>query len=244
MEYNEDEAAAFRATRELSEGAMAAWRDVLTEHLYPHPRMRVLDVGSGTGAWASAFTQWFSVHVVAVDPSPAMSARSTYTPTIAGNAQALPLAADSMDAAWLSTVIHHIPDLNVAAQELRRVLRPGSPVLIRSAFPGRHHRIALFRYFPQAVAALERFPSVGQVRAAFQSFGFGFVTLISVPQVTAASLTAMVNGMSKDAHTPLKLISQDDYDAGLRRLDLAAKGTEGPVIDYLDLLVFEAPKST
>jgi len=35
---------------------------------------------------------------------------------------------------WLSLVIHHIPDLAGAAREIRRVLRPGAPVLIR---PGR-----------------------------------------------------------------------------------------------------------
>ncbi|MCK9931696.1 hypothetical protein MXD62_31945 [Frankia sp. Mgl5] len=37
------------------------------------------------------------------------------------------------------------------AAELRRVLRPAAPVLIRSAFPGRHEQVALFRFFPEAV---------------------------------------------------------------------------------------------
>jgi SAM-dependent methyltransferase len=43
----------------------------------------------------------------------------------------------SADGAWLSLVIHHIPDLGAAAQEIRRVLRPGAAAMIRQAFPGR-----------------------------------------------------------------------------------------------------------
>ncbi len=44
---------------------------------------------------------------------------------------------DTFDIVVGHAVIHHIPDLGACAQELRRVLRPGGPILIRSAFPGR-----------------------------------------------------------------------------------------------------------
>ena len=90
-----------------------------------------------------------------------------------------------MDGAWLSTVVHHLPDLRAAARELRRVLRPAAPVLIRSAFPGRHHGIGLFRYWPEAITALDTFPSVTRVRTVFAAAGFSYVTLQPVRQVTA-----------------------------------------------------------
>ncbi len=48
-----------------------------------------------------------------------------------GNASRVPLPDASADAVWLSLVIHHTPDLEVAAHEIRRVLRPGAPILIR-----------------------------------------------------------------------------------------------------------------
>jgi hypothetical protein len=44
-------------------------------------------------------------------------------------------------------MIHHVPDLTAAARELRRVVRAGGPILIRSAFAGRHQAITLFRFF-------------------------------------------------------------------------------------------------
>ena len=130
----------------------------------PRPGQRVIDVGAGTGAWATALADWFGISVVAIEPSPAMRARARCGSMLGGTADALPLAAATMDGAWLSTVVHHLPDLPAAARELRRVLRPGTRVLIRGAFSSRHHGIRLFRYWPEAVAALDTFPSVGLAR--------------------------------------------------------------------------------
>ena len=41
--------------------------------------------------------------------------------------------------------MRRIPDFEAAAREIRRVLRPGAPVLIRQAFPVRVGRIGLVR---------------------------------------------------------------------------------------------------
>lgn len=147
--------------------------------------MQVLDLGASTGTWAAALADWYAISVVAVEPSAAMRGRSRWRDMLAGHATALPLASATIDGAWLSTVIHHLPDLPAAAGELRRVLRPGAPVLIRNAFPGRHHGIGLFRYWPEAIAALDTFPSVTSVRTAFAAAGFSYVTLEPVRQVTA-----------------------------------------------------------
>jgi ubiquinone/menaquinone biosynthesis C-methylase UbiE len=89
--------------------------------------MRVLDLGAGTGTWATALASWYGISVVAVEPSAAMRARSRWRGMLAGHATALPLGPATIDGAWLSTVIHHLPDLPAAARELRRVLQPGAP---------------------------------------------------------------------------------------------------------------------
>jgi len=140
-------------------------------------------------------------------------------------------------------VIHHIPDLRAAAVELRRVLRTGAKVLIRSVFPGRHQRIMLFRFFPEAVRVLDAYPSVADVCAAFDAAGFEYVALEPVPQQTAESLAAAAAAMRRDAHTPLKLITDAEYDAGVARLRAAAETEAGPVIDALDLLVLGKDKA-
>lgn len=236
--YNSHDAAAFRQTRHLPDQGLAAWREAVTRHLDPRPRTRLLDLGAGTGMWAQAFTDWYDdIEVVAVEPAEAMRARCLYPQVLAGDATNIPLADSSVDAAWLSTVIHHLPDLTAAARELRRVLRPGGPVLIRSAFAGRHHAITLFRFFPEAIRVLNTYPGVDDVKAAFAAAGFTTIWFEQVPQTTAPSLREIAVSIRREAHTPLQLITDDEYATGLARLRRAAQTESGPVIDALDLLV-------
>ncbi|WBC15851.1 methyltransferase domain-containing protein [Micromonospora sp. WMMA1998] len=236
--YHDADAEAFAATRHLTDEGVTDWRAAVTRHLDPRPGMRLLDLGAGTGSWAHAFTTWFpGVEVVAVEPSAAMRARCAFTPLVAGDATSIPLADRSLDGVWLSTVVHHVPDLAAAARELRRVLRPGAPVLIRSAFAGRHEAITLFRFFPEAIRVLDSYPGIADVEAAFVGAGFTTVAVEPVPQVTAPSLREAAAGLRREAHTPLQLITDDEYAAGLERLREAARVEAGPVIDALDLLV-------
>ena len=236
--YDGHDAAAFEASRHLPDRGLAAWRDAVARHLDPRPGTRLLDLGAGTGMWARAFTDWYDdIEVVAVEPAEAMRARCLHPQVLAGDAANLPLGDASVDAAWLSTVIHHVPDLTAAAWELRRVLRPGGPVLIRSAFAGRHHAIALFRFFPEAIRVLDTYPSVDDVETAFATAGFTTVSFEQVPQTTAPSLREVAANIRREAHTPLQLITEDEYATGLTRLHHAAQDESGPVIDALDLLV-------
>jgi SAM-dependent methyltransferase len=244
IDYDDAAAAAFQASRELAPDALSEWRAAIARHLAPRAGMRVLDLGAGTGRWATILASWYPISVVAVEPSPAMRARAGCPRMLAGHATALPLAPATMDGAWLSTVIHHLPDLPAAARELSRVLRPGAPLLIRNAFPGRHHGIGLFRYWPEAIAVLDTYPSVASVRGAFAAAGFSYVALEPVRQVTAPSLAAIAATTRRASHTPLMLITDSAYRAGLARLRAAAATQQGPVIDSLDLLVLRAGRAT
>lgn len=237
IDYDERAAAAFEAGRQLPPSGMAHWRAAIARHLEARPGMRVLDVGAGTGTWATALARWFGITVIAVEPSAAMRARSACPAMIGGDAQALPLGPATMDGAWLSTVVHHLPDLPAAARELARVLRPGAPVLIRSAFAGRCQHIGLTRFWPETAAVLDTFPGVAEVHAAFGAAGFSPTALQPVCQPTARSLAVVAATIRREAHTPLTLISDAAYRAGLARLHAAAVTDSGPVIDCLDLLV-------
>ncbi|MEU4689094.1 class I SAM-dependent methyltransferase [Actinoplanes sp. NPDC023714] len=234
ISYGGVEAAAFAASRHLSDESLKAWRIALSG--YVAQSGRILDLGCGTGSWTRAFRSWWpAIDVVAVEPSAEM--RALFPAAVAGSAEAIPLPDASVDAVWLSTVIHHLPDLAVAAREIRRVLKPGGSVLIRSVFAGRHEGISLFRWFPEAVAVVSRYPSVEDVAAAFGAAGLGVVSCEGVPQVTAPSLAAAVEGLRREAHTPLLLIGDSEYAAGIERMVAAAAVESGPVVDSLDLVV-------
>jgi SAM-dependent methyltransferase len=236
--YDDVDAAAFMATRHLLDDGLATWRAAIGRYFHPQPGMRLLDLGCGTGSWARAFRTWWpELDVVAVEPSAAMRERAVFQPVRPGTAEDIPVADASLDGIWLSTVIHHLADLSVAAQEIRRVLKPGAPLLIRSAFAGRHEAISLFQWFPEAVAVLDSYPSIAGVEAAFATAGFATAGCEPVPQVSASSLAEAAAGLRRAAHTPLQLISDAAYAAGVARLHEAARTQSGPVVDALDLLV-------
>ena len=107
---------------------------------------------------------------------------------------------------------------------------------IRSAFAGRAAGITLFRFFPEAKRVLDAFPSVGRVAAVFGAAGFRVAGLEAVAQVSARSLGEVAATLRREAHTPLQLISDEAYAAGVKRLRAAADEA-GPVVDSLDLLV-------
>lgn len=243
IDYNRV-AADYARGRGLAEDGLAAWRAALQPHL-DQLDLPVVDIGSGTGQFAALFPRWFGVEVVGVEPSEEMRAeaiahtrdrRVTY---LGAEAEHLPLADGSCGAAWLSTVIHHIPNLEAAAREVRRVVVPGGPVLIRSAFPGRTDRITLFQFFPEAAGVVETFPSIDQVERDFGAAGFRLEEFEPVPQVSAGSLIEFWERVALRADTTLRAIPDDAFAAGLARLDGAISGGQesGPVVDYLDLVV-------
>jgi ubiquinone/menaquinone biosynthesis C-methylase UbiE len=245
ISYDERTAAAFKAVREVPREGLAAWRDAVRRHLRPTPGMTLVDIGAGTGAFATAFTEWFDLNVVAVEPSAAMRAQMTPASAIdvrVGDASALPLPDASADAAWLSLVIHHIPDLGAAAHEIRRVLRPGAPVLIRQGFPGRLDGVELVRWFPETARAVDSYPSVEQTCEAFAAEGFRQDALEPVRETYAPSLADLLDQVDtfRQADTTMRTLTDDEFLRGKDRLRraVAAGATDAePRSNWLDLLV-------
>jgi SAM-dependent methyltransferase len=255
ISYDEQTAAAFKAVREVPRDGLSEWREAVRRHLRPAPGMALVDIGAGTGAFAAAFSGWFDLSVLAVEPSAAMRDQIPRTPAIQvleGNASALPLPDESADAAWLSLVIHHVPDLQAAAREIRRVLRPGAPVLIRQGFPDRYEpsgnlkpdRIELVRWFPETARAISTFPSVQETRQAFGTAGFHQDALEQVRETYPASLADFLGQVDtfRRADTTMRSLTDDEFRRGKERLRRAVRHAEDTArpetrSNWLDLLV-------
>ncbi|WP_042394751.1 class I SAM-dependent methyltransferase [Streptacidiphilus carbonis] len=239
--YDRQAAEDYRAAREIPRSGLEAWRTAVAAAARLGPGMTLLDVGAGTGAFAAAFHDWYGVEVLAVEPAEAMRALIPVSAAIRaldGRAEALPVEDGCADAAWFGSVLHYLSDLPAVARELRRVLRPGAPVLIRNAFPGRCDRDLRVRFFPETARLVDAYPSVGQVCTAFATAGFQQMSLRSLPQRSAPTLDAFARGLRRDADSKLRALSDEDYARGLARLHAAAAAapTE-PAVSWMDLLV-------
>ncbi|WP_035803183.1 class I SAM-dependent methyltransferase [Kitasatospora mediocidica] len=238
VRYDDRTAEEYRLAREVPRAGLEAWRLAIAAAAPLTPGMTVLDVGAGTGAFATAFRDWFSVRVLAVEPAEAMRAlipSGAGIDALDGRADALPVPDGCADAAWLGSVLHHLPDLEAAARELRRALKPGAPVLVRNVFPGRCDRDLRVRYFPETARGIEGYPTVEQTCAAFAAAGFSRVSLESVPQRSAPNLAEFAAKIRRDTDSKLRSLSDEEFDRGMARLR-AADPAE-PATSWMDLLV-------
>lgn len=92
----------------------------------------VLDAGCGNGSYLTGLRdRGHRGRVVGVDLSPGMlDAVEVPAPLVVGDVQSLPFPDDAFDVALVPHVLHHVPDREQAAAELRRVVRPGGRCVV------------------------------------------------------------------------------------------------------------------
>jgi ubiquinone/menaquinone biosynthesis C-methylase UbiE len=98
-----------------------------------------LEIGSGTGYFSLNLVQLGLIgRLTATDISPGMLAQLASTAkalgledvtTVVTEAETLPFAEESFDLVLGHAVLHHIPDLDRAFAEFKRVLRPGGAIV-------------------------------------------------------------------------------------------------------------------
>ena len=99
------------------------------------PGMRLLDVATGTGLVARGAVRTLGEpgRVVGVDPSRGMlreARKALASPLVQGRAEALPFRDDLFDMLSMGFALRHVPDLEAAFREYRRVLKPGGRVVL------------------------------------------------------------------------------------------------------------------
>lgn len=126
------------------------------------PGHRVIDVAVGTGLVAeAAVAVTGSENVIGLDVSEAMLAvarKKLSIPLIQGAAEELPFGNESTDFVTMGYAIRHIPDLELAFREFRRVLRRnGTLVLLEISKPKKlHYRLLISGYFGRVIPHLCR----------------------------------------------------------------------------------------
>jgi ubiquinone/menaquinone biosynthesis methyltransferase len=123
-------------TRLLSYGQDRRWKQRLVSMAAPTSGLRALDLATGTGDIAFALTA-AGADVIGLDVTHRMIelARAKATGAAAtphflvGDMLALPFPAHSFDLVTTGYGLRNVPDLTVAIDEIRRVLKPGGRVL-------------------------------------------------------------------------------------------------------------------
>jgi len=149
-------------------------------------RWVVADLGCGTGAVSAVLAPHVS-RVIGVDASEEMLAaarrRTSHLPHVdlrKGTLEALPLDAQSVDAATMMLVLHHVPSPALALAEAARVLKPGGKLLIVDMLP--HER----EDYRQQMGHVWLGFSDEHMRRLLTHAGFTNVKIHAMPEHTAA----------------------------------------------------------
>lgn len=141
--------------------------------------------------------------------------------------------------------------MGVAAREIRRVLRPGAPVLIRQGFPDRYgptgrvklDAIEIARWFPETARTIATFPTLADTCAAFAAAGFRREALEQVRETYPGSLSDLLGQVEtfRRADTTMRSLTEDEFLRGMERLRDAVRHAEAaaspePRSNWLDLL--------
>lgn len=241
----------YAASRKLPEATVRLWMDAIAEFLAPGvagKETTILDLGCGTGRFSVPLAERFAATVVGVEPSVKMRRqaeanashpRVTY---LDGCAEAIPCGDASFDAALLSMVVHHFRNLPGALHELRRVLRPGAWVFIRTDLKECRGGVRFYEFFPAAEAlARQRAPGIAALTAEFEAAGFTRAHCGTMTQQIDPDLKAHYKRIKLRGLSTLAAISDEEFRAGLDAMRRAAEAetSPGPVTEEIGFLVFK-----
>ncbi len=201
-----------------------------------------LEIGSGTGYFSLNLVQLGVVErLTATDISPGMLARLAKTAdglgleveTAATEAEDLPFEDESFDLVFGHAVLHHIPDLDRAFAEFRRVLRPGGAIAFcgepsrygdrLAAIPKRTGLLAA-PVWRRLVGAVER-----AVPEAEQSHGHALEDEVDVHAFAPADLRRLLSaGGFEQRHVGGEELLANAWGWGLRTVESSAEPTSVP----------------
>ncbi|MEO9803226.1 MAG: class I SAM-dependent methyltransferase [Reichenbachiella sp.] len=148
----------------------------MLHYLAPQPGQRFLDIGCGTGNYTSIFMNK-GLDFIGIDPSDQMlSAARDKNPKgkwMQARAEHTGLSSESMDGIIGSLTIHHWQNLELAFNELNRILKPTGQLILFTSTPDQMKGYWLNTYFPKMLQdSMDQMPSLELVTSALHQSGF------------------------------------------------------------------------
>jgi SAM-dependent methyltransferase len=247
VDYDARLHAVYAAGRQMSSDALETWMEAFARHLPETRPLAWLDLGSGTGRMTPSLATAFRGPTYGVEPSDKMRARALAHaghPAVAyaaGSAEHIPLPDASCDAALLFFVWHHVADREAAAQELRRVVKPGGKLFVQTNFSDRMPDVWWFRVVPEwREVDRAQFRSEEEVKSDFVGAGWTLVSRDEVTWLRSSSLAEDFERLKLRAVSVFEHVSEKVAEAGFARIEAALPSFgDGPQYETSELLVFQ-----
>lgn len=246
VDYDERQHVVYAVGRQMSAEALQTWMEAFARHLPDTRPLAWLDLGSGTGRMTPSLASTFGGPAYGVEPADKMRAQAadhanhpavTYA---AGSAEHIPLPDTSCYAALLFFVWHHVVDRDGAAQELRRVVKPGGKLFVQANFSDRMPDVWWLHVVPEWMKVHQaQYQSEEEVQSHFSGAGW---TLISRDEITWLRSASLAEDFERLRLRPTSLfehMSEEVVEVGFARIEAALPSlANGPQFETSALLVF------
>jgi SAM-dependent methyltransferase len=195
---------------------------------------QVLEVGCGTAHWLSVLGA-VTDQLYGLDFSPGMlnQAQHRRRPLrlMRGRAGQLPYADASFDLVYCVNAIHHFQQQASFVSEAWRLLRPGGALAVVGMDPHTSgDRWYIYDYFEGIFETdLTRFPSWGTIMDWMLTAGFARIELRPVERILDLKVGRAILDdpfLQKNSCSQLALLSNQEYEAGLHRIEAALTAAE------------------
>ncbi len=246
VDYDERQHVVYAAGRQMSPDALQTWMKAFGRHLPETRPLAWLDLGSGTGRMTPSLASTFGGPAYGVEPADKMRtqavahARHIAVTYAAGSAEHIPLPDTSCDAALLFFVWHHVVDRDSAAQELRRVIKPGGKLFVQANFSDRMPDVWWLHVVPEWMKVHQtQYQSEEEVQSDFAGAGWMLASRDEITWLRSASLAEDYERLRLRPTSLFEHMSEEVVEAGFARIEAALPSLgDGPQFETSALLVF------
>ena len=208
-------------------------------------RLRVFEIGCGTGHWVRKLRE-SNVIAYGLDLSAGMLgiARDTVSGRlIRARADSLPLATATCDRLFCVNALHHFPAPAAFITEARRVLRSGGGLLTAGLDPHNgQDQWWVYDYFPAALAEdRKRYLPTERIRALMDAAGLSRCEtriIQHLPREMSVAEARSAGFLDRTATSQLMVITDEEYEAGRKRIDDSDSISSGAQILRSDLRLY------
>jgi ubiquinone/menaquinone biosynthesis C-methylase UbiE len=249
VDYDRRIYAAYQEGAALAPPVVATWLAAFGRRLPARRPLRLADVGSGTGRFTPALADEFGGPVFGVEPSDRMreiALETALAPNVSytkGRGEQLPLGDDSVDAAVLFGVWHHIEDRPAAAAELARVVRAGGTLLLRTSSSDRLAEPWWHPQFPEVRQAdVAILPTLATTTQTLTSAGWHLAAIDRVPISSGLTRREELARLETRVLSTFEHLSETEIERGLERIRASLDGAADQPAPTTpnDLLVFRS----
>jgi len=184
----------------------------------------VLDFGCGTGNYLHLIQTNYGSRCYGVEPSEGMRIRAKEKNTELiiepGDHGKIPYPDDFFDFAYMTDVIHHVPDLGRMFQTIRKVLKQQGKLCVVTESHAQIEARFYNKYFPSlAKNEKRRYPDIQDIVHQAEAVGFRLCSVEIRPAPASAVVSApLVRTVEEKNFSMFRLLSDEEHANGLERL--------------------------